>query len=191
MHTLDYSRHHARTPGEEFRDIVDLPGWEDQSIWGYESGACSYFAQLWRNGRRSDEPDHWLSGVDEVYPRPGCIALQVVERTGADPLSAIRSLSLAHPEPRLRSDAAFEAMVAEVERAPRDGFQMGFIESLTWVMGHVGVCPASRWGWAGGRPSPDQVDAEHQMATGRVYLGASKSFFSAVDSSLHWALVRA
>ncbi|MFG1644318.1 hypothetical protein ACGFMK_28870 [Amycolatopsis sp. NPDC049252] len=71
------SRSYDRQPGEEFRDMVDLPGWEHQSIWGCEVGA--FYAQLWRNDNRGDTPDLWLSGVRTAYSRPSCLVVEIVE----------------------------------------------------------------------------------------------------------------
>ncbi|MCP3804265.1 hypothetical protein NLX83_33845 [Allokutzneria sp. A3M-2-11 16] len=62
---------------EDFRCPVELPGWEQMSIWGFDTGLMSFFAQLWRNSDSpADNPRHWLHGVDPVYQnivelRPG------------------------------------------------------------------------------------------------------------------------
>ncbi|MEV4416320.1 hypothetical protein [Catellatospora sp. NPDC049609] len=35
-----------------------LEGWDDKSVWGYDTGTQSYFAQLTRNGNSDDDgPD--------------------------------------------------------------------------------------------------------------------------------------
>jgi hypothetical protein len=39
-----------------------LPDWDDLSIWGYDSGTSSFFAQLTRNGNSDDNgPDVWIT----------------------------------------------------------------------------------------------------------------------------------
>uniref|UniRef100_UPI003F49816A hypothetical protein n=1 Tax=Amycolatopsis sp. CA-096443 TaxID=3239919 RepID=UPI003F49816A len=39
-----------------------LPGWDDLSTWGYDSGTGSFFAQLTRNGNNDDNgPDIWIT----------------------------------------------------------------------------------------------------------------------------------
>lgn len=42
------------------RFALDIPGYEEQSIWGHEEGLPDAFAQLWRNGSRSDPPEVWI-----------------------------------------------------------------------------------------------------------------------------------
>lgn len=49
-----------------FREALCLPGWSDQSIWGYDEQMDTYFAQLWRDGDRNDEPTVWISGCDPI-----------------------------------------------------------------------------------------------------------------------------
>ena len=40
------------------RYALPLQGYENASIWGYDSQDMSYFAQLWRNGSDSwNDPD--------------------------------------------------------------------------------------------------------------------------------------
>lgn len=43
------------------RYALFLPGWDEQSIWGYDVLRRTYFAQLYRNTTSGDEePDLWL-----------------------------------------------------------------------------------------------------------------------------------
>jgi hypothetical protein len=46
MDAYDHSRNHAARPGHQSHDVIDLPGWEDQSIWGWDDGVGSFYAQL-------------------------------------------------------------------------------------------------------------------------------------------------
>lgn len=44
------------------RFALDLAGWEDRSIWGYDPTVGSLFAQLTRNGNNDDNgPDIWIT----------------------------------------------------------------------------------------------------------------------------------
>jgi len=38
-----------------------LPGWDEQSIIGHDELTGEWFAQLWRNGSRSDPPEGWVN----------------------------------------------------------------------------------------------------------------------------------
>jgi hypothetical protein len=49
-----------------FREALRLPGWSDQSIWGYDEQMDTYFAQLWRDGDTNDDPTVWISGCDPI-----------------------------------------------------------------------------------------------------------------------------
>ena len=49
-----------------FREALWLPGWSDQSIWGYDEQMDTYFAQLWRDGDVNDDPTVWISGCDPI-----------------------------------------------------------------------------------------------------------------------------
>jgi hypothetical protein len=53
----DPARHYMVRPSAPFTEALDLPGWEDYSIWGYDEPLGSYFAQLWHNSSGGpDEP---------------------------------------------------------------------------------------------------------------------------------------
>lgn len=49
-----------------FREALCLPGWSDQSVWGYDEQMDTYFAQLWRDSDTNDDPTVWISGVDQI-----------------------------------------------------------------------------------------------------------------------------
>ncbi|WP_225753160.1 hypothetical protein [Actinotalea sp. Marseille-Q4924] len=40
----------------EFVHDINLPGWAEQSIWGYNALLECYWAALWRDGDRTDAP---------------------------------------------------------------------------------------------------------------------------------------
>lgn len=58
---IEWSRHHRTRAGYDFRDAKGLDGHDDQSIWGYDTGVDSFFAQLWKNGSESEDPELWLT----------------------------------------------------------------------------------------------------------------------------------
>lgn len=41
--------------------ILDIPGYEQQSIWGYDEQTDCLFAQLWKNASTQDAPEHWIN----------------------------------------------------------------------------------------------------------------------------------
>jgi hypothetical protein len=55
-----FSRNHDCQPGHDFQDGIDLPEWEEQSVWGYDMG--SFFAQLWANDSTTETPERPLHG---------------------------------------------------------------------------------------------------------------------------------
>jgi hypothetical protein len=100
-----YSRNYEVRPGDYLHDGIALEGWDEQSYWGYSAHEGSFFAQLWPNGSTADEPPIWLSGIRTVYPWPGSIVLELMERLDRDPVEIVRALGVAHPRARLRSAA--------------------------------------------------------------------------------------
>ena len=46
---------------DTYRSDINLPGWADQSIWGYDPLLQCYWAQLWRDEDRTDRPHIWIS----------------------------------------------------------------------------------------------------------------------------------
>jgi hypothetical protein len=127
-----------------------------------------------------------------MYPWPGCIALEIVERIrNLDPLGVVRAMGLADPNPQLRPDAEIMALVREAASLGDSPFAQGQIRALGWTLGRADRSPASLLAWYSGRPTAAQVDAEHQMATGAVYRqGADREAFSGVDTALWQALGR-
>lgn len=63
-----------------------LDGWQDQSVWGYDTGTASLFAQLTRNENSdADRPDVWIT--PPTYPafrEIRHLAHMIVKATGAD-----------------------------------------------------------------------------------------------------------
>jgi hypothetical protein len=62
----------AAIAGHGMRRALWLPGWEHKSVWGWDSGDQSLFAQLYRNGEDDLLPPAgklWVS--PPRYPRTG------------------------------------------------------------------------------------------------------------------------
>lgn len=195
MAVPEHSRNHTARPGHQLHDAVDLPGWEDQSIWGWDEGTGSFYAQLWRNDSTSDTPDIWLTAARTPYPWPSSIALSIVEQTGVDALTVVRAMGLAHPDPTLLADEAIMDRAGELARLnDQSRYIGGQVHALAWVQGLAEFTPGTRTEWGTRKPSAAQVDAEHHMVTGRVYRGEDsvdgRDFFAGADEALWWALGR-
>lgn len=190
----DPSRHCKVRPGDEVLDSVGLPGWEEQSVWGWDSGTGTFFAQLWHNDSVSEAPDIAIvAGPRTVYPWPSCVALAVVERVeGMDPLTVVRAMGLADPDPQLRADEEIAELIEQARADGRTRCVEGQVHALTWTLGRADRSPGSRLTWCGGRPTAAQVDAEHHMATGGLYraVGRDREALSGVDMALWQALGR-
>lgn len=187
-----FSRNHVCRPGRAFQDGVELAGWEQQSVWGYDTGLGSYYAQLWANGSSSDAPEILLSGVDTVYPCPSRIALEIVERLDEDTLAVVRGLGLADPDPTLRSADEVNRRVAELGALGTPSrYVAGQMLALGWTQGLVKSCPGSHRHWIRPRkPSPARVDAEHQLVASRAHRGDDPDLDSGAATALGWALGR-
>jgi hypothetical protein len=74
-----------------FREALWLPGWSEQSIWGYDEQMDTYFAQLWRDGDRNDEPTVWISGCDPIASGLQ-LAAQIASATTGDMRSVMRAM---------------------------------------------------------------------------------------------------
>lgn len=148
MSTPDHSRNHTARAGHQLHDAVDLPGWEHQSIWGWNEGTGSFYAQLWRNSSSSDAPEIWLTGAQKPYPWPGSIALEIVEHTQAEPLAVVQAMGIAHPEPALRPDQEIGSLVSELIAANDPSpYSMSKMQALAWVLGTAPLSPGTRNAW--------------------------------------------
>lgn len=65
-----------------------LPGWDERSVWGFDPREDAYFAQLWRNGSRTEPPDIWIfgrgpfEGREFVVTSTHLLALEIAAATG-------------------------------------------------------------------------------------------------------------
>ncbi|GLY71270.1 hypothetical protein [Amycolatopsis taiwanensis] len=142
--------------GYQLHDAVDLPGWEHQSIWGWDEGTGSFYAQLWRNGSTSDAPEIWLTGALKPYPWPGCIALEIVEHTQADTLAVVQAMGIAHPDPTLRTADEVMQRAEELRKLGDSGYIRGQHHALAWTQGLAEFTPGTRTEWRRDRwPTPE------------------------------------
>ncbi|MEV6825309.1 hypothetical protein [Amycolatopsis sp. NPDC051102] len=192
MFELSTSRNFDRPRETEFRATLELPGWQNQSAWGYDEPAGSYFAQLWRNTNQDEaQPDIWLSGIRSKYARPGSIALGIMRSTGDDPLTIVSAMGILDPAPRLRSVVEISKQITALTPDRKDPYEGAQCEALLWVLTGVGPGPGSEREWLTGEPSAQQVAAEHHFVIGRLYEpGGDQDVYSGADEALMWALHR-
>jgi mRNA-degrading endonuclease toxin of MazEF toxin-antitoxin module len=74
---------------------LDLAGWGDLSVWGWDSHAGSLFAQLWRDrddeaeDEDDDRPDIWITPPAwEATSQPVILAGWIAQATGS-PLATV------------------------------------------------------------------------------------------------------
>jgi hypothetical protein len=55
----------------DLRRGLPLAGWDRYSVWGFDTGVNSFFAQLWKNDDDSrGEPQAWITPGGRYAPRP-------------------------------------------------------------------------------------------------------------------------
>jgi hypothetical protein len=126
---------------------------------------------------------------------PGCAALKTVEVTGQPATAVIRAMSLADPAPRLRAAWEISAEIKRLDPSRDHRFIDGCCNALLWLSGKSDRCPGSGWSWTGGRPSPEEVDAEHHLLVGRLNRHDDEAFREqapngGAECGLWWALGR-
>jgi hypothetical protein len=102
----------AAIAGDGMRRALWLPGWEHKSVWGWDSGDQSLFAQLYRNGEDDLLPPAgklWVSPPS--YPQTGSpeqLAEWIAAATGAGVREVLAAMaeSLGEQGARLRALAA-------------------------------------------------------------------------------------
>jgi hypothetical protein len=53
------------------RQPLDLPGWDQRSVFGFDDQISTFYAQLRRNDSTSEPPDVWISPPD--WPETGSL----------------------------------------------------------------------------------------------------------------------
>jgi hypothetical protein len=84
---------------------LDLDGWGDLSVWGWDSQAGTLFAQLWRDRGDEDEvdeddedPDIWISPPAWVVTdQPLVLANWVAEATGSRLTAVLTAMARSVP----------------------------------------------------------------------------------------------
>lgn len=173
--TEDWSRHHRIAAGVDVVDAMWIDGYEQQSVWGYDTATGSFFAQLWPNGHRSDEPELWLTPPTGHYPQPQMLVPYLVEHTGLDPLPIVRGMGLASPNPRVSDNGELDAYLDELWKRPPSALTNGEIEAATWMRKRDRHSPSSKSRTFGQADDEwhHEVDAEAVHATGITYLTRS------------------
>lgn len=70
---------------------LNLRGWAERSIWGWDRQMDCLFAQLWRdNAGEDDGPEIWISPPGRVTTEPDVLAQWIAEATGK-PLNSVLS----------------------------------------------------------------------------------------------------
>ena len=64
-----------------FKRDVDLPGWSEQSIWGYDELLECFWAELWRDEDRFDAPRIWISSY-HLIPTVSALARVMADLIG-------------------------------------------------------------------------------------------------------------
>jgi hypothetical protein len=67
----------------ELREQQWLPGWSDQSIWGYDEPMQTFIAQLGRDDDSNDEPTGWIGGLQMIECGSQLLEL-IASATGSD-----------------------------------------------------------------------------------------------------------
>lgn len=167
----EWHRHHTTRAGEDFRDAIWLDGYDGQSVWGYDTGVSSFFAQVWSNDSASYEPDLWLTPPDLCAAWPYVLVPLIVTFTGSTPLSVVRALGVARPAPELISDDALCSRRARCSADTGNPHAAGQARALDWVLGdsHRSPFDATPVNEAQ-RPTAAEVDAEAHHAAGMLTL---------------------
>ncbi|MDJ0771606.1 MAG: hypothetical protein QNJ12_22665 [Ilumatobacter sp.] len=184
-HDPEWSRHHTTRAGEDFRDALWLRGFDHQSVWGYDTGVNSFFAQVWRNGSTPDQPDLWLTPPAFWTSWPRALVPLVVDFTEFPALDVVRAMGLARPHPLLDEEEDLFERRAGLARDAGHPYVDGQLSALDWVLGRAAHAPSSRTGVSrSSRPSAQEVDAEAAHATGSALLAGGASRAVGVEEAL-------
>jgi hypothetical protein len=181
----DWSRRYRVQPGADFIEAIWLDGYEHQSIWGYDTGMVSFFAQVWPNDSTSEQPELWLTPPTQQMSWPQMIVPQLVDFTGEDPLPIVRAMGIAAPAPAVVDSEELTGRLAECGHRPTTEYTQGEIVALEWLLGNRSPGPSSGSidTSDGERPTADVVDAEASYATGMVYLTQGQ-YMSGIEGAL-------
>jgi hypothetical protein len=191
MTRMSWAENRYRPPGEAFQERLRLSGWDARSSWGYDGARESFVATLRRND--SDEV-HEVGRQGPPLRWADCVAAEVLDRTGCDPVSAVRALGIARPRPALRRTGdlveTLSKWLRESVTESSSSYQRGRIAGLAWIVAGTEVAPASGWRSGGDVPAAERVDAECVIARGRIYVGGHqpRDYYTGVEEALEFAL---
>lgn len=176
---------------EDFRRALWLEGWEGQSIWGFDEGMDSYFAQLWRDEDSNDAPTVWLSGMAPRFTMPEQLFAAMVSATGAPALDVFTAMEADDLAPRTIAPPPgpdeVRAVQAELVRQGPDQHLRGMADALAWSRWELPTGPVTGQPTLA-VPTPQQLDAERWAATAAVYQrdDQPQAYFSGAESALMW-----
>jgi hypothetical protein len=83
---------------------LDLDGWGDLSVWGWDSQAGTLFAQLWRDRDGDDEEDYderpeiWITPPAwHATDQPAILARRIAEATGSPLIAVLAAMARSVP----------------------------------------------------------------------------------------------
>ncbi|MEV7217646.1 hypothetical protein AB0O31_31710 [Kitasatospora cineracea] len=176
----------------DFREGLWLEGWEGQSIWGYDQGAGSYFAQLWRDDDVNDAPTVWLSGVTERFTMPEQLFAAIAVATRAPVVEVYRAMQPPNAGPAVGNSGPGKAEIRMNQmKAAREGqnatYPRGAAEALAWVLWEAPTGPVT--GQPGiAAPTAEAIEAERWAATAAVYQRTDRprDWFVGAETALMW-----
>jgi hypothetical protein len=84
---------------------LDLDGWGDLSVWGWDGQAGTLFAQLWRDRDDEDDdyderPEIWITPPAwEVTSQPAVLARWIADATGSPLAKVLKAMARSLPGP--------------------------------------------------------------------------------------------
>lgn len=186
----EWSRHHRTRAGHDFRDAIWLDGHDDQSIWGYDTGVDSFFAQLWTNGSESEDPELWLTPPLLAATWPYVLVPPIVAYADEEPLAVVRALGIARQAPALHCEDELVERRKRLLAEDDHPYLAGQLRALDWMLGHSTTSPSTMTLVPRGEcPTAEEVDAEATFAAGMLTI-TGRTGWSGVEAGLFEALRR-
>lgn len=186
----EWSRHHRTRAGHDFRDAIWLDGHDDQSVWGYDTGVDSFFAQLWTNGSESEDPELWLTPPLLSATWPYVLVPPIVAYADEEPLAVVRALGIARPAPELHGVDELAERRESLLAAEEHPYLVGELRALDWMLGHNSTSPSTMTLVPCGEcPTAAQIDAEATLAAGMLTI-TGRTEWAGVEAGLFEALQR-
>ena len=185
-------RNQRREKGEPFTDVVDIPGWEIHSRWGWDE-RYRYWATLCRNDDSPADRGQAVAvgagpGGGQIIPWRDSLLYEVLTSTNADPVTVLNGLGLNRPESELPTAFSLRQRHAQ-DAASADPYFQGSTFAVNWLLGEQDKTPGTHQQWRyGRRPWADVVGVEHYVCQARARSGAHREAFSGARDTLAWAL---